>query len=102
MAQPETTRVDAAALRVIAGRFDAGAETLNGVVRARLGRLSFDGASAGAAYTAAGDALHRGLQRLAAGVAQWARASDEIAVALRISADRYADTEARGASRIGR
>lgn len=96
-----TTHLEIDALRVLANRFDASAEMLDVAVGARLGRLAFDGASAGRCYTANGDALRRALDRLTSQVAQWARASNEIAVALRVSADHYAAAELRSTARIG-
>lgn len=101
MGQQNVAEVDIAAIRALANRFDDSAEMLDAAVSARLGRLTFDGSSAGRAYTANGDALRRALYRLAGQVAQWSRASGEIAMALRTSADRYTDAELRGASRIG-
>lgn len=84
-------------MRAVADRFDATADGLN---VAACTRLRFDGASAGRSYVPEGDALHGALDRLAADVAQWSRASAEIAMALRISADRYSDAELRGAARL--
>ncbi len=92
---------DVAAMRVIADRVDASAQLLESAARINLSRLRFGGATAGRAHTGRGDAMRAALNRLAGEVSQWARASSEIAVALRVAADRYADAEARSVSRIG-
>lgn len=84
-------------MRAVADRFDATADGLSVAARTRL---RFDGSSAGRSYVSEGDALHGALDRLAADVAQWSRASAEIAVALRVGADRYSDAELRGAARL--
>jgi hypothetical protein len=95
-----STGVDVAAVRAVADRFGAAAELINGAVSNHLARLSFGGATAGRAHVARGDALRTGLERLAAEFSQWSRAADEIAVALRVGADRYADAELYAAARI--
>ncbi|MBS4728901.1 hypothetical protein MSM1_11370 [Mycobacterium sp. SM1] len=93
--------IDVAAVRAVAGHFHASAEILDEAVRNHLARLAFSGTAAGRAHIARGDALHTALTRLAVEVAQWSRATGEIALALRVSADRYADAELRVAARIG-
>ncbi|SBS72846.1 conserved hypothetical protein [uncultured Mycobacterium sp.] len=90
------TRVDTAAVRAAAQRFDYAAEVLGGV---SLNRLQFHGSVAGRTHVAHGDALRSALERLAAEVAQWSRAAQEVAVALRVTADRYGDAELRAAAR---
>ena len=90
------TRVDTAAVRAAAQRFDAAADVLAG---ASLNRLHFGGSMAGRVHTAHGDALHSALELLAAGVTQWSRAAAEVAGALRVTADRYSDAELRAAAR---
>ena len=89
-------RVDTAAVRAAAQRFDSAAEVLGGV---SLNRLQFDGSVAGRMHVAHGHALRSALDRLAAEVAQWSRAAEEVAVALRVTADRYGDAELRAAAR---
>ena len=69
--------------------------------REKVGNLRFDGATAGRAHTAHGDALRTALGRLTADVAQWSRSAEEIAGALRLGADRYAEAEARTAAGVG-
>lgn len=93
--------VDTAALHAVADRFDTSAEIVASAVRTRLGRLGFGGASAGHAHVAGGDALQRALDRWAGELLQWSRASAETAIALRISAQSYADAEQRATGRVG-
>ena len=93
--------VDAAAVRTVANRFDDGAQLIGGAVRNHFCRLAFDGASAGRAYVGHGDALRLALNRLTGELAQWERATLEIATALRASADRYGEADLRAAARIG-
>ncbi|WP_445168970.1 type VII secretion target [Mycolicibacterium sp. Dal123E01] len=88
------TRVDTAAMRTAAQRFDTAADVLAG---GSLSRLQFDGGVAGRVHTAYGDALRSALDRLSAQVAQWSRAAEEVACALRTTADRYGDAELRAA-----
>lgn len=94
------TEVDLAAVHRTADRFGAAADLLEGAVSEHLMRLAFSGASAGRAHAARGDALRAELERLAAGLSRWSRASVEIAAALRGCADRYADAEQYAAARI--
>ncbi|OBG63302.1 type VII secretion target [Mycobacterium sp. E735] len=94
------TEIDVAATHRVADQFRAAADLLDRALSDQLGRLAFGGAAAGRAHTARGDALRVELERLTAEVAQWSRASGEIASALRVSADRYADAEAYAAERI--
>ena len=93
--------VDAAAVRTVANRFDDAAQLIDGAVRTHLCRLAFDGATAGRAYVGHGDALRLALNRLTGELVQWARATVEIATALRASADRYGEADLRAAARIG-
>ena len=88
-------------MRAIAGQFADTADFIEGVARNALSRLTFGGATAGRAHIAHGDALRMSLSRLADELSEWARASVEIAVALRATADSYADAELRSAARIG-
>ncbi|MFZ1162518.1 type VII secretion target [Mycobacterium sp.] len=100
MAQQEAF-VDAAAVQTVANRFDDAAHLIDGAVRAQFGRLAFDGTASGRAYIGQGDALRFALHRLGTDLAQWARASMEVATALRASANRYADADQFAAARIG-
>lgn len=92
---------DIAGVCAVANRFDASAEMIDQVVRARLGRLGFGGASAGRVHAARGDALRRALDRWAGELGRWSRASAEIAAALRINARNYAEAELRATDRVG-
>ena len=83
-------RVDAAALRGIADRFDSIAQTLAGAARAGTG---FGGATAGRAHVPDGEALRRGLDRLAGEVTDWARAAGEIAIGIRCGAIEYTESD---------
>jgi hypothetical protein len=93
--------VDAAALRTVANRFDDAAHLIDGAVRTHFRSFAFDGATAGRSYIGHGDALRLALNRLAGEIAQWARATGEIANALRASADRYVEADLSAAARIG-
>ena len=93
--------VDAAAVRAIANRFDDAAHLVDGAVRTHVARLAFDGTASGRAYIGQGDALRFALHRLSGELAQWARASMEVAAALRAGIDRYADADRLAAARIG-
>ncbi len=88
-------------LRTVANRFDNAAHLIDGTVRTHFGSLAFDGAVAGRSYIGHGDALRLALNRLAGELGQWARATGEIATALRASADRYIDADLSVAARIG-
>ena len=94
------TEVDVAATYRVAQQFGASAEIIDRALRDQLTRLSFGGAVAGRDHAARGDAVRAELQRLVGELSQWSRASDEIAAALRASADRYSDAELYAAARI--
>jgi hypothetical protein len=93
--------VDAPAVRTVANRFDDAAQLIEGAVHTHFARLAFDGATAGRAYIGHGDALRLALNRLTGELAQWARATVEIATVLRASGDRYAEADRHAAARIG-
>ncbi|OBA85489.1 hypothetical protein A5662_00140 [Mycobacteriaceae bacterium 1482268.1] len=101
MGEPDIARVDVAAVRDAARRYDAAADILDTAIRTHLTGLRFDGAVAGRVHTAQGDALRIAVDGVVQRLRQWARAATEIAAELRSSADRYAETDARGARRIG-
>ncbi len=92
--------VDAAAVRTVANRLDDAAQLVDGALRTHFARLAFDGATAGRGYIGHGDALRVTLNRLAGQLSQWARATVEIANALRASADRYAEADLSAAARV--
>jgi hypothetical protein len=94
------TQIDAPAAHRVANQFGMAAEFIDRATSDHLARLAFSGASAGRAHTACGDALRVELERLTAQLAQWSRASVEIAAALRCSAERYGDAELYAAARI--
>lgn len=93
-------KFDAPAVHGVASQFGMSAEFIDRAVSDHLTRLAFSGAGAGRAHIARGDALRVELGRLAAQLAQWSRASAEIAAALRRSAERYDDAELYAAARI--
>lgn len=101
MGEPDAAHVDAAALLSIADRYDAAGELVATAVRIHLAHLAFDGATAGSAHAAAGDRLRRVVDDVVCGLRQWSRAATEVATALRMSADRYADADARASGRLG-
>jgi phytoene/squalene synthetase len=101
MGQPEVARVDIAALHAVARQYDTVADVVEGAVRRHLTGLTFDGAMAGRAHAARGDALRAAVDHVADQLRQWSRAAAEIAAALRASADRYADADANVAGRLG-
>ncbi|GBE66921.1 hypothetical protein MFM001_33830 [Mycobacterium sp. MFM001] len=92
--------IDVAAVRAVANRIDDSAELIAGAARSQLAGLAFGGAVAGRAHIARGDTLHTAVNRLADELSQWARASFEIAAALRGGADRYVEADRRGADRV--
>ena len=100
MGQADNARIDVEAIRAVANRYDDAAELIKGA-HSQLGRLAFGGATAGRAHALAGDALRTALTRLTDELPQWARASAEIATALRTGANRCVDADLRGAARIG-
>lgn len=94
------TQIDVAATHRVANQFAMAAEFIDRALSDHLARLAFGGAAAGRTHTARGDALRVEVERLVAQVSQWSRASAEIAVALRSSAERYVDAELYAAARI--
>jgi hypothetical protein len=97
MGERDSVRVDVAAVRAAAERFDSAADDLN---RAARISLSFDGSAAGRGHTADGDALRVALNQVIADLAGWARAAAEIAAGLRAGADRYVDADLGASARI--
>lgn len=94
------TQIDGPVTQRVANRFAISADFIDRAVSDHLARLAFGGAAAGRAHAARGDALRVEVERLVAQVSQWGRTSAEIAVALRSSAERYADAELYAAARI--
>jgi len=93
--------VDVAALHVVAGQYEAVADTVEVAVRTHLTGLMFDGAVAGRAYVARGDGLRTAVDHVVDQLRQWSRAAAEIAAVLRASADRYAEADVSVARRVG-
>jgi hypothetical protein len=94
------TGVDVAAVYAVADQLSAAAEMIDDAVANHLTWLAFNGALAGRAHAARGDALRAALERLAAELSRWSRATAEIGAALRAGAGRYADAELYAAARI--
>ncbi|HEY7051957.1 MAG TPA: type VII secretion target [Mycobacterium sp.] len=92
--------MDVAAVRAVAEQFDASAGAIEAGPRTQLSTLGFNGASAGRAYAARGDAVRAAMERIADALTQWSRASAEISASLRTSADRYAAGDERAAARL--
>jgi len=101
MGETDTAHVDVAGLLGMARQYQAAADSIDAAVRTHLTGFEFDGASAGRAYVARGDAVRAGVDNVAAQLRLWSRASAEIAAVLRGSADRYADADARAGRRVG-
>jgi hypothetical protein len=101
MGQPDVARVDVAALHAIARQYEAAADIVEGAVRTHLSGLVFDGAAAGRMHVARGDGLRTAVDQVVDQLRQWSRAAAEIAAALRASADRYSEADARAARRVG-
>jgi hypothetical protein len=93
--------MDVAGVRGVASEFDASAGVLKSAVRTHLSGLGSGGATAGRAYVAHGDALRAALDGTADAVAEWSRASAEVAAALHGSADRYLRSDEAAAARFG-
>ena len=101
MGEPDVARVDVAAVLAVARQYEAAADIVDAAVRTHLTGLVFDGAAAGRMHVARGDALRAAVDDVVDRLRQWSRAAAEIAAALRASADRYAEADARAARRVG-
>jgi hypothetical protein len=101
MGERDAARVDVTAVLDVARKYDAVADRIDAAVSAHLAHSSFDGALAGRAHAARGEALRNAIGNLADQMRSWSRASSEISSALRVSADGYARVEALGARRLG-
>lgn len=93
-------RLDSAEVHRVANRVADVADLIDGAIGKHLAQLNFDGTRAGRGYPASGEAIRTALDRLAVELAQWSRAAAEIAVALRIGVDRYAEADVLAAARI--
>lgn len=96
----QPARVDGAALVSIAAHYDAAAELVESAVRGQLSAISFDGAAAGRAYAAHGNALRAAVDDIAVALRGWARTASGIAAELRASAARYAQADIDAAARV--
>jgi hypothetical protein len=101
MGEPDVARVDVAALHAISRQYEAAADIVDAALRTHLTGLVFDGAAAGRVHIARGDALRTAVDRVVDQLRQWSRAAAEIAAALGASADRYAESDAHAARRVG-
>ncbi|KUH95600.1 type VII secretion target [Mycobacterium sp. IS-3022] len=101
MGARDASRVDVAALLSIADQYEVVVDLVDGAVRTHLSDLVFDGASAGRSYVAHGDAVRSAVEEVVDQLRRWSRAAAEIAAALRVSADRYAEADERAARRVG-
>lgn len=100
MGLSEPTRVDPAVLLEAANRYELAAERIGAMVRTELSALTFDGALAGSAYTARGDALRGAVDEVVQRLHQWSRSAAAISSALRTTAHRYAESDSHAAQRI--
>ena len=100
MGQLDVARVQVATLRDAAREYDSIADAV-AAARSHLAGLTFDGAVAGRSHGARGDTLRARLGQIDDAMRQWSTASAGIAAALRLSADRYTDADARSARRLG-
>lgn len=99
--EAHAARVDPAALIDVAARYEAVADLVDTAVRVHLSALSFDGAVAGRAHGMQGAALRRAVDGIVSSLGDWSRAATGIAGALRETAARYAEADARAAQRVG-
>ncbi|MDZ4266209.1 MAG: type VII secretion target [Mycobacterium sp.] len=101
MGQAGAARVDVGVVRSIAREYETAALVVDAAVRTHLSDFAFGGACAGQAYVGHGESIRAALEDVVTSLRQWSRASGEIAAALRASADRYQDADARAAARVG-
>ncbi len=101
MGEPDVAHVDVSAVLDAARQYDAAADIVDTAIRTHLTGLRFDGAVAGRMHTAHGDAVRLAIDDVVDRLRQWSRAATEIAAELRSCADRYVDTDIRGARRLG-
>ncbi|MDG4664041.1 type VII secretion target [Mycobacterium sp. 236(2023)] len=101
MGTADAARVDTGAVRAMAQEFGAVSSIVDDAVRKHLSHFDFGGATAGRAYVHHGDALRQTIFGVAASLQEWSRAAAEIAAVLETSADRYEDSDAAAARRLG-
>lgn len=97
----DASRVDSGALLSVAAQYQGAADIVDAAVRTHLSGLAFGGAGAGRSYVAHGDAVRSAVEDVVHQLRAWSRASAEIASALRVSVERYAEADARAAGRLG-
>ncbi|OBG85402.1 hypothetical protein A5698_24505 [Mycobacterium sp. E136] len=97
----DASRVDAAALLSVSRQYQSAADIVDAAVRTHLSALAFGGAGAGRSYVAHGDAVRSAVEDVVDQLRAWARASAEIASALRVSVERYTEADADAAGRLG-
>jgi hypothetical protein len=100
MGHPDAARVDVAAMLAVARQYQASADGVEAVVRTHLSGLAFGGAAAGRLHVARGDEVRSAVDGIADQLRAWSRASAEIAATLRVSAERYAEADARNRDRM--
>ncbi|MBA0045713.1 type VII secretion target [Mycobacterium sp. NPDC050853] len=93
------TSIDVPGVRGVAGEFDNLAGELQKAIE-QLRGLSFAGASAGRWHTAKGDQVSAGLREVVTHLEDWHRTNTAIAEQLRVTAQRYADLEAKNKARM--
>ncbi len=101
MGSAGVARVDAAAVRAVAREYEEAATLVDRALQDHLVELRFGGATAGRVHQARGDGLATAVDALGVALRHWSRAATEIAAALRTSADRYQEADARSADRVG-
>lgn len=90
--------IDTAALRAVAGQFDAVAQM---AAHAAAAQLTFGVSTAGRSYPSEGDAMRHLSARLVDQLSDWARAARDISAELRCGASRYAESELTAGAGIG-
>ncbi|AFM15876.1 Protein of unknown function (DUF2580) [Mycolicibacterium chubuense NBB4] len=95
------THVDVEALRALGREYRAAASIVDDAVRNHLSGMQFGASAAGRAYVAQGDQVRAALDGVTAALRAWSRAATEVAMVLRVSADRYRDADDRAAERVG-
>jgi hypothetical protein len=101
MGERDAARVDVAALLGVAGEYEFVADAVDAVVRTRLVDVQFGGAAAGRMHVARGEAVRFAVEGIADRMREWSRASAEIAAALRNTAVRYDEADARAGRLVG-
>ena len=97
----ESARMDAAAVRDIARRYDDTAERVDAALRRCQAALGFTAARAGREYTDCGAHVRSAVDDTLSALGGWSRSCGDIAAQLRLSADDYAQIDDRAAGRMG-